>query len=749
MARVLPKLVNKNNLFTAQDRQGREIAMLKRGAVRTPNLEAISPELGEYKFLREDGSVAVRIGSFPEEDADTGTFTNLNGRDLNGALQWGIDSDNGEIIAANKSVRLNKKGIALSNGATIFNAEGVMMDTQTVKGFSWEKLGAALNAGGLPIYFTVYALGVDRVNDILYAGGTFTSAGGSAISYFAKWQNGTWSRCGTIDPNGQVRCVHVDRNGNVYIGGSFTQVDGVSCSKIAKWNGTVWSALGTGVDDTVYGIATDSGGNVYAAGSFNNAGGSPIRIIAKWNGSAWSSLGSVFPLAYGAIHAVVCDASNNIYVTNDANNYLGGVSKWNGSAWSLVGTMDGRELLCIDANNNLYTIAFDAVVDSPDTIYKWNGSVWEMIGTDSFDDNIRALAVDMNGIVYAGGDFLNVGTEPMKYFARWDGSEWSNAGASPDARVTALAIDPFTAGNLYVGGSFTSFAAETVGYLIKLCEVDADIKRAQVFGVGSDGDWKVTGVITLKRDMYFRNLWLAGASARVKLNGYKLFVSGILKIDNASGSVDADGENGVNGGSYSGGDGGSAGTRPYTASPHFSFPLAGGNGGTPAGAGTANSSGGTTPGKPYTAMSPYTFRPGQSGAGGGCHGVSPAVGGSPATQLDYAGAGGNGGTATGTANNAMGGGGGGSGGGVVWVYAYCIDNAGRISAKGGNGGSGGTGGGNKGGNGGGGGGGTVVIYFSTIDGAGIGTVSASGGAAGTAGNGGSAGSAGSTYVYQL
>ena len=47
------------------------------------------------------------------------------------------------------------------------------------------------------------------------------------------------------DMNGYVRTLAV-YNGELYAGGTFTTAGGVSANYITKWNGSAWSALGSG-----------------------------------------------------------------------------------------------------------------------------------------------------------------------------------------------------------------------------------------------------------------------------------------------------------------------------------------------------------------------------------------------------------------------------------------------------------------------------------------------------------------------
>ena len=103
----------------------------------------------------------------------------------------------------------------------------------------------------------------------------------------AKWDGSTWSALGS-GMNGDV-CVNAlaVSGTNLYAGGSFTTAGGVPANNIAKWDGSAWSALGSGMGWRttwyVYALAV-SGTNLYAGGYFTNAGGVPATTSP--NGTA-------------------------------------------------------------------------------------------------------------------------------------------------------------------------------------------------------------------------------------------------------------------------------------------------------------------------------------------------------------------------------------------------------------------------------------------------------------------------------
>ncbi|MFH1908479.1 MAG: hypothetical protein ABIL11_14040, partial [Chloroflexota bacterium] len=248
----------------------------------------------------------------------------------------------------------------------------------------------------------------------LYAGGSFTSAGGvDGTSHIAKWDGTAWSALGSGMNGGDVYALAVDNSGNLYAGGSFTKAGGVTAKRAAKWDGTSWSALDSGVSGgDVYALAVDDSGNLYVGGSFTSAGGaSANHNVAKWDGMSWSALGD--GRTRGRVNALKFDASGNLYA--------GGSFK--------------------DAGG-------------PSYIAKWDGTAWSAVGNGT-SNTVRALAVDGSGYLYAGGSFATAGGDvTVNHIAKWDGTSWSPLGSGMDTDVYALAIG--SSGNLYAGGKFTS-----------------------------------------------------------------------------------------------------------------------------------------------------------------------------------------------------------------------------------------------------------------------------------------------------
>ena len=179
----------------------------------------------------------------------------------------------------------------------------------------------------------------------LYAGGNFTTAGGSAANNIAKWDGSSWSALGSGISGIYPMCMRWRcRAARCMRGADFTTAGGNSANYIAQWNGSSWSALGSGIqvqatmekalcgcaggvgqhivcgwrfhdggrrrsqlhrqmgreqlvgagfgDERRCGCAGGVGQQPVCRGLFHAAGGITANYIAKWDGNTWSALGS-------------------------------------------------------------------------------------------------------------------------------------------------------------------------------------------------------------------------------------------------------------------------------------------------------------------------------------------------------------------------------------------------------------------------------------------------------------------------
>jgi hypothetical protein len=263
-------------------------------------------------------------------------------------------------------------------------------------GSSWWPLGSGLSANANP--WVACVKGFDSGSGTeLYAGGNFTSAGGIAANYVAKWNRSTWSPLVAIDEgtDGPVHAMEVFDDGSgpaLFLGGSFTTACGILAANIAKWDGTSTSPLATGAGSDVRTLTVfddGSGARLIAGGDFAYAGGIQVNHIAKWDGTRW------WPLGTGL----------------------------NGPVYSLAVHDDGSGPALFAAG--MFTLAGGTAARS---IARWDGASWTPLGGGIWggQEAVYALASfgagpDYTSDLFAGGSFEAAGGMPAENFARWRG----------------------------------------------------------------------------------------------------------------------------------------------------------------------------------------------------------------------------------------------------------------------------------------------------------------------------------------
>ena len=103
-------------------------------------------------------------------------------------------------------------------------------------------------------------------------------------------------------------------------------------------------------------------------------------------------------------------------------------------------------------------------------IAQWDGASWSSLGgglggAENF--GVAALAVDQAGNLFAGGDFTTAGGVMANHIARWDhvSATWSSMGSGMNGTVWALAVGPD--GSLYAGGNFTIAGGVAANYIAR------------------------------------------------------------------------------------------------------------------------------------------------------------------------------------------------------------------------------------------------------------------------------------------
>ncbi len=316
----------------------------------------------------------------------------------------------------------------------------------------------------------------DGFGPALYAAGAFQSAGGVIVNNVARWSGHGWTPLGA-GTNAPIRALAVyDDDGNgpqrpyLYAGGSFTIAGGIPCNRLAKWDGANWSPATGNLDGDVLALVvfsvSSSGTNpfMYVGGNFQHVNNTAVNGFAAWRGTqygwlpmptwdgwiqtaCWCNAGLGQRLYIGGTFRIVDgQAYNYVAEYTDAHiRYIGGMDWW---VNTLVGFNDG-------SGPQLYAGGwFSRAGDGYRLrVARYDGRNWSNVGS-GFDQTVHALAV-YGTALYVGGKFHNSGNTQTRYIARWNGSTWEEVGGGADSAVwTLLNFNSGAGPSLYAGGWF-------------------------------------------------------------------------------------------------------------------------------------------------------------------------------------------------------------------------------------------------------------------------------------------------------
>jgi len=325
----------------------------------------------------------------------------------------------------------------------------------------------------------------------LFAGGTFTQAGGGTATNIAAWNGVNWSAL--VGPNGegadsQVSAMTVYQ-GKLVVGGSFLEAGGELVSGVATWNGVDWEPLvssngAIGLAILPLGFVSDLevyNGQLYAGGAFTRAGGQDVNNIARWNGTDWLPVtgpsGTGVLLGGSVFASVVWDMTlvDGQLIVAGQFDTAGGVpansiAAWNGTTWSSLGqpALQDLAILSVEGYNGRVAASRSYVVDNfnvNDVAWR-NLGVWSVLG-DPFNGNVRDMTI-YNGLLVAGGQYETIGALTVNHVATWNGSAWSAlsgpSGVGTNGDVFAVAAHW---GFLFTGGFFSQAGGQAVANIAR------------------------------------------------------------------------------------------------------------------------------------------------------------------------------------------------------------------------------------------------------------------------------------------
>ena len=315
----------------------------------------------------------------------------------------------------------------------------------------------------------------------LIAGGSFLNFNGASSPYLCRLMPD-----GSRDPSfilgsgftGIIYSSLIQADGKIILGGSFTSFNGIVIGRLIRLNtdgsrDTSFNTTIGAVNGVIHSIAGQSDGNLVIAGTFTSYNGVPVNRIARIlpNGN----LDSSFITA-----AMPSGTVNTVQVQVDGKIIIGGTfTTYNGTAF-----------------NRIVRLNPNGTIDSTFNI-----------GT-GFNDDVRTIAVQSDGKILVGGDFLNFNSVSANRIIRLDqdgsidNSFITGSGVS-SGNVSVIEVNVI--GEILLGGSFTgTYNGTAVNRLVLLNGNGSVIPSFDICnGAGSgtvlaltsitDGSWLVAG----------------------------------------------------------------------------------------------------------------------------------------------------------------------------------------------------------------------------------------------------------------
>ncbi len=365
--------------------------------------------------------------------------------------------------------------------------------SMTVPG--WDARFGLQGAGGR-VLAVAYA-GADA-----YVGGDFTTVAGlpaNSTPYVAHWTGQGFVPMGA-GVDGEVEAVAVIGS-KVYIGGKFTHAGGLAARHLAVWDGATWAAVGGGVStdpavpvaEDVAALATD-GTHLFVGGQFDHAGTTPAQSVASFD----PSTGAFAALGAGIRKCAQCGTTQpglvRVLMWSSGRLYVGGTFDEAGTgltgslaSWTVAGwTTYGAGVL----TSSGYSGAVSALALDPSTGTVYVGGYFDLAGgfaaksaaqlvgttwspledfTDTFgatgaQSGVQALAV-VGGALYAGGQFLQVGGQPVARLAVRRSGVWTQVDQGVDWPVWSLTT--IDANTVAVAGAFDKSGSVALGCLAR------------------------------------------------------------------------------------------------------------------------------------------------------------------------------------------------------------------------------------------------------------------------------------------
>ncbi|HVY69802.1 MAG TPA: Calx-beta domain-containing protein [Verrucomicrobiae bacterium] len=297
-------------------------------------------------------------------------------------------------------------------------------------------------------------------------GGAFTKVDGIVFNHIARLHDDGYLDS-FLNPGGgadqNVLAVAAQADNRALVGGDFTAISGVTRTRIArlKGDGTVDDTFvpGGGANSLVRAIAVQPNGAILIGGDFTQIDGVPRAGVARLaaDGSLDTSFNPLAGATSGSVYTLAVQPDGHILV---------------GGSFAAFGST-GRSFLARLNNDG-----------SPDVSFQLTGSP---------DHAVRALAVQADGRIIAGGEFTTMGGAARAGVARLNADGSLDSAFDPGAGNIVYAVGVVPDGKVMVGGAFTNFNGLAINRLARL-NPDGSVDDGFAIGSGANGTIRTLAV---------------------------------------------------------------------------------------------------------------------------------------------------------------------------------------------------------------------------------------------------------------
>jgi len=402
------------------------------------------------------------------------------------------------------------EGKELVRWASISNANDIIRAINAV----WSNISADFVSA-------VYCI-TEGKDGCIYIGGTSQNVGDTSGDYIVKWNpvTETLSSLGSGLFGGSCLCLLTAPNGDIYAGGTFSAAGGVAnTAYIAKWNGSAWVSLSTtSLGNTVFALAWGMDGTLYVGGQFTNAGGvANADYVCRYTGTSWAAIGDVLG-TNGVVYSMEVSAVGMLYITGQFSQVnsitVNCIAKYIGTPtvglWTALGTglnNDGRTIQ-ITPGGKVYVGGNFTTANGVtcNRVAEWNGITFKPLGAGA-SGTVYRLRFDLKGNLWAGGDFTSMGGLALAdRMAKWNGTSWLPIPVNLPGSATCYDFC-FIGENIYIGYNTSGTAYGSVRTQVDVANTGSHSTYPKI-GISRADDGTQCTIKYIRNETTRQNLYL-------------------------------------------------------------------------------------------------------------------------------------------------------------------------------------------------------------------------------------------------